>query len=86
MADEPRTFDPAAAPTAADVTHELQQGLGIGQRELNAQREPQIDPPLLEAGEEEWGEPTVHHAKANPADGQGAKTRVASKDAISRRS
>ena len=84
MADETRSFDPTPAPTSADVTHELQQGLGVGQRELDAQREPKIDPPLVDELEAELDEPE-HHAKAAPADGQGAKTRAATKDQISKR-
>ena len=79
-ADEPRSFDP----TPAEVTRELQQGLGVGQRELDAQREPKIDPPLLDELEAELDEP-ASHAKADPADTQGAKTRAAAKDQISRR-
>jgi len=84
MADETRSFDPTPAPTSAEVTRELQQGLGVGQRELDAQREPAIDPPLLDEIEADLDAPE-RHAKASPADGQGAKTRAAAKDQISKR-
>ncbi len=80
MADDTRSADP----TPAEVTRELQQGLGVGQRELEAQREPGIDPPLLDELEAELDEP-ARHAKAGPTDAQGAKTRTAAKDQISRR-
>ena len=96
MASEPRAFD-TAPPTAADVTRSERQGLGVGQRELSAQREPAIDPPLLEEAnpEEDWGQPvegatySANHAnrgrKSNTERGPGKKTRAATKDAISRR-
>jgi len=84
MADDTRSFDPTPAPSSAEVTHELQQGLGVGQRELDAQREPGIDPPLLDELEADLDQPE-HHAKASPADTQGAKTRAATKDQISKR-
>jgi hypothetical protein len=84
MADETRSFDSTPVPTSAEVSHELQQGLGVGQRELDAQREPRIDPPLLDEIEEELDEP-ASHGKASPAETQGAKTRAATKDQISRR-
>jgi len=80
MADEANNADS----TAASVGRELRQGLGVGQRELDAQREPAMDPPLVDELEAELDEP-ASHAKADPADTQGAKTRAASKDAISRR-
>ena len=80
MADETRSSEP----TSAEVTRELQQGLGVGQRELDAQREPKIDPPLVDELEAELDEPESH-AKADPAGTQGAKTRAAAKDQISRR-
>jgi hypothetical protein len=61
MADkETRSFDP----TPAQVNRELHQGLGVGQRELNAQREPKVDPALIEQADpqeanpqEDWGQP-----------------------------
>jgi hypothetical protein len=80
MADETRSSDP----TSAEVTRELQQGLGVGQRELDAQREPKIDPPLLDELEAELDEP-ASHAKTDADRGQGRKTRAAAKDQISRR-
>jgi hypothetical protein len=93
-ADETRSFDP----TPADVTRELQQGLGVGQRDLDAQREPKVDPALIEETnpEEDWGQPasegaaySANHAtrgeKADQIRGPGPKTRAAAKDQISRR-
>ena len=97
MADEDPIFDDIAASNSAQVTRGLEQGLGVGQRELNAQREPAIDPPLLEDNpENDWGEPadegaaySANHAnrgaKTDADRAQGSKTRTATKDAISRR-
>ena len=98
MADEDRTFDPAAKPTPAQVSRGLEQGLGVGQRELDAHREPAIDPPLLEEAnpEEDWGQPadqgatysanhTTRGEKTEAERGPGPKTRSATKDQISRR-
>jgi hypothetical protein len=96
MAQQDRALEPAA-PTSAEVTRELEQGLGVGQRELDAEREPAIDPPLLNEGpEEDWGEPadegatySANHltrgAKTDAERGPGKKTRAATKDQISRR-
>ena len=96
MANPSRTPD-AAAPTSAQVTRGLEQGLGLGQRELDAQREPAINPPLLEEAnpEEDWGQPiegatySANHSlrgrKSDAQRGPGRKTRAATKDAISRR-
>jgi hypothetical protein len=96
MADQSRTVD-TTAPTPAEVTRDLEQGLGLGQRELDAQREPAIDPPLLEEAnpQEDWGQPvegatySANHAmrgrKSDAERGPGPKTRTAAKDAISRR-
>jgi hypothetical protein len=94
MADKTRSFDP----TPADVNRELQQGLGVGQRELDAQREPKVDPALIEEAnpEEDWGQPaaegaaySANHAtrgeKPDGIRGPGPKTRAATKDQISRR-
>ncbi|MGZ3377697.1 MAG: hypothetical protein ACXU8S_13975 [Phenylobacterium sp.] len=93
-AGETRSFDP----TPAEVTRELQQGLGVGQRDLDAQREPKIDPALLEEAnpQEAWGQPadegaaySANHAtrgrKTDETSGPGRKTRAATKDQISRR-
>ncbi|HLZ74593.1 hypothetical protein [Phenylobacterium sp.] len=92
--DETRSFDP----TPAEVTRELEQGLGVGQRELDAQREPKVDPALIEQADprEEWGQPadegaaySANHAtrgrKTDELSGPGRKTRAATKDQISRR-
>jgi len=93
-ADETRSFDP----TPAQVTRELKQGQGVGQRELDAQRDPKIDPALIEETnpQEDWGQPadegaaySANHAtrgrKTDEIRGPGRKTRAATKDQISRR-
>jgi hypothetical protein len=92
--NETRSFDP----TPAQVTRELHQGLGVGQRELAAQREPKVDPALIEEAnpQEDWGQPadegaaySANHAtrgrKTDGTSGPGRKTRTAAKDQISRR-
>jgi hypothetical protein len=100
MADEDRSFDLSEI----EVNRSRQQGLGVGQRELERQHDPEqsLQTPLeLQEGssgnaEEEWGEPadegaaySANHAtrgeKTDAERGQGAKTRKATKDAISRR-
>jgi hypothetical protein len=93
MADEPRTFDP----DAAEVNRGREQGLGMGQRDLEAQRDPDQLPqtPLdLDADDDLRSEPgdqdAVLHANhatrgAKPDRAAGPKTRAATKDQISRR-
>jgi hypothetical protein len=96
MADRDRTFEP----TKAQVNRSREQGLGMGQRELDAQGSPPGNAPALEGisenPEEDWGEPagegvaySANHAtrgrKTDAVRGPGAKTRKATKDAISRR-
>ncbi|MFI4964002.1 MAG: hypothetical protein ACHP9T_01425 [Caulobacterales bacterium] len=97
MADEDRTFDPTPA---AQVNRGREQGLGMGQRELDAQDDPAGNAPALdgvsENPQEDWGEPadegaaySANHAtrgeKTDAERGPGPKTRQASKDQISRR-
>jgi hypothetical protein len=95
MADEDRSFDP----TPVEVNRGREQGLGMGERELSRQRDPDQMPqtPLeLDADDDLRSEPgdeaAVLHAnhalrgeKTDADRNQGAKTRQASKDAISRR-
>ena len=96
MADEDRTFDP----TAAQVNRGREQGLGMGQRELDAQSDPAGNAPATDGvsvnPEEDWGEPagegaaySANHArrgvKTDDLRGPGPKTRKATKDQISRR-
>ena len=94
MADETRSF----VPTPAEVTREIHQGQGVGQRDLDAQREPKVDPALIEEAnpQEDWGQPadegaaySANHAtrgrKSDAMRGPGRKTRAAIKDQISRR-
>ena len=95
MADQDRTFDPSKA----QVNRGREQGLGMGQRELNAQGDPAGNAPATEGvsgnPEEDWGEAvegaaySANHAtrgeKTDAERGPGRKTRRATKDAISRR-
>ena len=96
MSEEERPFEHTAASASAKVTRGLEQGLGVGRRELDAQREPAIDPPLLDENpENDWGGPADEGAtysanatrgeKTDAERGPGPKTRTAAKDAISRR-
>jgi hypothetical protein len=93
-ADETRSFDPSAI----EANRGREQGLGVGQRELDAQREPKVDPALIEEDnpQEDWGQPadegaaySTNHAtrgeKTDEVRGPGPKTRTATKDQISRR-
>ena len=93
-ADETRSFDPSTPET----NRGRGQGLGVGQRELNAQRDPDELPqtPLeLDNDDEDLrSEPgdeaavlNVNHANrgAKPDRSSGPKTRTATKDQISRR-
>jgi hypothetical protein len=96
MADEDRTFDPSAP----QVNRGREQGLGMGQRELDAQSDPAGVAPALEGvsenPQEDWGEPagegavySANHTrrgeKSEAERGPGRKTRAATKDQISRR-
>jgi len=93
MADEDRTFDP-------QTNRGREQGLGMGQRELDAQDDPAGNAPapqgVSRSEEEDWGEPagegaaySANHAtrgeKTDAERGPGRKTRSAQKDRISRR-
>ena len=96
MADEDRSFDPSQT----EVNRGREQGLGVGQRELSRQRDPDQIPqtPLeLDAADDDLksepgDEDAVLHAnhalrgaKTDALNSQGAKTRAATKDQISRR-
>ena len=96
MADETPTFDPATI----EANRGREQGLGMGQRDLEAQRDPDQLPqtPLeLDNDDEDLrSEPGDEAAvlRANHANrgekteadrAQGAKTRAAAKDQLSRR-
>ena len=94
MADEDRTFDPKAAQT----NRGREQGLGMGQRDLDAQADPAGNAPATEGvsanPQEDWGEPadegatySANHATRGqkPDRSSGPKTRAATKDQISRR-
>ena len=94
MADETRSFDP----NPVETNRGREQGLGVGQRELEAQRDPDQLPqtPLELDNEDEdlrsepGDEAAVLHANhadrgAKPDSSSGRKTRAATKDQISRR-
>jgi hypothetical protein len=94
MADEDRSFDP----TTTETNRGREQGLGVGQRELDAQRDPDQLPqtPLeLDNDDEELrSQPgdeaavlNANHANrgTKPDRSSGPKTRAATKDQISRR-
>jgi hypothetical protein len=80
MADQDRTF----SPTEVEANRAAQQGLGVGQRELDAQRDPGDVPELDQEAEDEAAEDR-RTIKAESERGQGAKTRQHQKDIISRR-
>jgi hypothetical protein len=94
MADEDRSFDT----DPAQVNHGREQGLGMGQRDLAAQRDPdQLPQTPLELGDDDdlksepGDEDAVLHAnhalrgEKTSGESQGVKTRTATKDQISRR-
>ena len=94
MADENRTFDP----TAQQANRSVEQGLGVGRKEMDAQRDasrgrPATDPPRTEPFDaDEAAEETIRAAtgarrgaKSDAERSQGRKTRAANKDIISRR-
>jgi len=96
MADDDRSFDPSQT----EVNRGRGQGLGVGQRELSRQRDPdqipqtplEVDPDDESLRSEPGDETAVLHAnhatrgeKTGAQRGPGAKTRQATKDAISRR-
>jgi hypothetical protein len=100
MADEDRTFDPTVKESEAQVNRGREQGLGMGQRELDTQTNPAGNAPATEGisenPEEDWGEPAGEGAtyssnhvtrgeKTDAERGPGPKTRQATKDQISRR-
>ena len=94
MADETRSFDPSTV----EANRGREQGLGVGQRELDAQRDPdQLPQTPLELDNDDQdlrSEPgdeaavlNANHANrgARPDRSSGLKTRTAAKDQISRR-
>jgi hypothetical protein len=95
MADEDRSFDPTAT---TEANRGREQGLGMGARDLDAQRDPdqlpqtplELDNDDNELRSEPGDETAVLHANhANrgekPDRSAGLKTRTATKDQISRR-
>ncbi|HZZ31480.1 MAG TPA: hypothetical protein VFE10_05750 [Phenylobacterium sp.] len=94
MADEDRTFDPSQI----EANRGREQGLGMGQRELEAQRDPdqlpqtplELDNNVEDLRSQPGDAGAVLHANhANRGDKpdrvSGPKTRAATKDQISRR-
>jgi hypothetical protein len=96
MADEDRSFDPSQT----EANRGREQGLGVGERELSRQRDPDQIPQTpreLDANDdslrsEPGDEGAVLHAnhgtrgqRSDAERGPGPKTRQATKDAISRR-
>ena len=88
MADEERTF----SPNETDTNRGREQGLGVGQRELDLQGEPAAS----DNPQEDWGEPTdggaaygANHArrgeKSDAERSQGIKTVRANKNIVSNR-
>ena len=103
MTKETRSFDPGRPPAGdspAQVNRSREQGVGMGQRELDTQADPAGNTPALEGisdnPQEDWGAPmdegatysanhTRRPVKTEAERGQGPKTRSATKDQISRR-
>ena len=84
MAEDDRTF----RTSTPEANRAEQQGLGVGQRELDAQADPGEDtnPTFDEIEDDLDDEVTDRRAlKAESETGQGAKTRAANKDIVSRR-
>jgi hypothetical protein len=84
MAQDDRTF----RTSTPEANRAETQGLGVGQRELDAQRSPG-DPEgldeLIEEDLEDGETPSRRGLKTEAERGQGAKTRAANKDIVSRR-
>ena len=86
MAEDDRTF----RTSTPEANRAEQQGLGVGQRELDAQADPGREETALEAFEDVQDDlddkVTDRRAlKVESEAGQGAKTRQANKDIVSRR-
>jgi hypothetical protein len=91
MAEEDRTFDP----TQAEVNRAVEQGPGVGQREMDLQPNPDRQSHAVDP-QNDWGEAAdegaLHGAdhsrrpvKTEAERGQGPRTRQANKDIVSRR-
>ena len=86
MADEDRTF----TTTEVEANRAAQQGLGVGQRELDAERDPgepaSVTAELDDAAEDLHAANRQRSADKTEAErAQGAKTRQHNKDTVSRR-
>ena len=81
MADEDRTFQTSTP----EANRAEQQGLGVGQRELDAQRDPNEDLDLEAEDVVADDDPDRRTLKTEAERGQGAKTRQLNKDIVSRR-
>ena len=83
MAQDDRTF----RTSTPEANRAETQGVGVGQRELDAQRSPGEPDEMAEQEDLEDGEtPSRRGLKTEAERGQGAKTRAANKDIVSRRS
>ena len=80
MAEDDRTF----RTSTPEANRAEQQGLGVGQRELDAQRSPGEPDELADEALEDAA-PERRAIKAEAERGQGAKTRQLNKDIVSRR-
>jgi hypothetical protein len=87
MADQDRTF----STDTVEANRAAQQGLGVGQRELDAERDPGEGEPIVDElaadaeDDESLSAEDRRLIKVESERGQGAKTRQHQKDAISRR-
>jgi hypothetical protein len=78
MANEPRTFEPD--PVETNLAR--QQGLGMGQRELEAQRDPQVADDGIEEEVERLTPDDLHPQRQEAAAGHGPKTRAAIREQV----
>ncbi|HEV2533627.1 hypothetical protein [Phenylobacterium sp.] len=81
MAQDDRTF----RTSTPEANRAETQGLGVGQRELDAQRSPGEPDGLLDEDIETDETPSRRGLKTEAERGQGAKTRQLNKDIVSRR-
>ncbi|MDB5475347.1 MAG: hypothetical protein JWP49_858 [Phenylobacterium sp.] len=81
MAEDDRTFHTSTP----EANRAEAQGLGVGQRELDAQRSPGEPEDLADEGLEDDDVPARPGLKTEAERGQGAKTRQLNKDIVSRR-
>jgi hypothetical protein len=78
MANEKRTFET----DAAEANRAREQGLGVGQRELEAQRDPQVADDEIEDEVERVTPEDLHPQRQSLAAEHGPKTRAAIRQAV----